>query len=126
MAVVCGVLVGCSPDASIPKTQVQSPVRWEYAVFEWHDMEFDSANHPDEVLATFIHFQNDALWETAWGKGGQEIGTLDALLNRIGAHGWELVCFDGRNYIVKCPANQNADSQNDFEIDRHWKTLKSN
>lgn len=54
--------------------------KWTYASFEWHDMEFDRVNHPNEVRAAFLDFPDDPVWTATFATNGLEMLSLDDVL----------------------------------------------
>lgn len=72
--------------------------KWQYASIQWEDKRIDRDNHPGKILVTHIHIATDH----PSAEGAQAMA-IDTLLSAIGNYGWELVCYDGKNYIVKRP-----------------------
>src|ERR1035437_6194825 len=86
--IVCAVLIykTTHQPASLP--------RWEYAAFEWNN---DRINlNSGKGLITKIHI--DTKYQYSYDERNFKI---EDLLTKIGNYGWELVCFDGKHYIVK-------------------------
>ena len=91
-AIVCAVLIyKTTHPASLP--------RWEYAAFEWNNERYDFKNHPNQVLVTEIYIEEKS--HPPYEKQLAKISKIEDLLKEIGNYGWELVCFDGKHYIVK-------------------------
>jgi phage FluMu protein Com len=93
--------------------------QWEYDKIEWTEKRFDREDHPGQILVTKIQIESEL-----YTAKGQQAVDIDALLTVIGRFGWELVCFDGKYYIVKRP-RQWRDGQ--FSTSDEWETIpKSN
>jgi len=91
-AIACAVLIyKATHPASLP--------RWEYAAFEWNNERYDSQNHPNQILVTKIKIAKKSQYD--YEVLDTPITKIEDLLKEIGCYGWELVCFDGKHYIVK-------------------------
>jgi hypothetical protein len=86
-------------------SELQTPnsaiIKWQYATIEWEPQRFDHVEHRGQILTSFIHIPGDKLFDALYGQRGAAAVGIEKLLNVIGNYGWELVCFDGRQYIVK-------------------------
>jgi len=93
------------------------PVKWQYAEFQWQKPEFDKEYHPNQIKDTVVHFH----WPI---NKDVDAPDLHLLLKAIGSRGWELVCFDGNNYICKRPVGNWPDDE--FTISREWQNMPKN
>jgi phage FluMu protein Com len=89
--------------------------QWEYDKIEWTEKRFDREGHPGQILVTKIQIESDL-----YTAKGQQAVNIDDLLTVIGRFGWELVCFDGKYYIVKRP-RQWRDGQ--FSTRDEWEPI---
>lgn len=95
-AIACAVMIYSI--SKKPTAPPSAPVLWEYAVIQWEPERFDHENHKGKILATQIHIATDRP-----SAAGAQAVDIDRLLTAIGDYGWELVCYDGKRYIVKRP-----------------------
>ena len=94
------------------------PATWDYTTFEWHELEFDSENHSNQVQATFLNVPDNNFWKTEYGETGMEAMTVNDILREAGSLGWELVSFDGKQYILKHPSGDT--NPHSFYVTRQW------
>jgi hypothetical protein len=100
-------------------------VTWQYAAFQWQDDRFprsayDRERHDGQILVTIIKIPDDKSFQTLYADKGAQAVNIDHLLDIIGHYGWELVCFDGKNYIVKRPRDWQSGT---FYLTDEWQDL---
>jgi hypothetical protein len=95
---------------------------WEYQTIPWNSERFDSRDHPDQILVTeiYITYKNGLNLEASDYKKLGGVSDISGLLNVIGHNGWELVCFDGKNYIVKRPTTWTSGR---FYVSDEWEDI---
>jgi hypothetical protein len=84
---------GCKPQfaASSPK--------WEYEEFEFHEVAGDSES--GKWRTSTVSFVDAGIGKLPDQPKSQEYHSLSGVLDYVGGDGWELVLFDGKNYVTK-------------------------
>jgi hypothetical protein len=114
-AITCAGLIYQTTHQPPPDSAKPALPRWEYDAFKWNDDRFDDVSHEGKIRVTMIHISTDRP-----SAAGAQAVDIDSLLTAIGDYGWELVCFDGKHYIVKRPRDW---SDGSFSLYDEWQDL---